>query len=92
MGTVHLLISGKVQGVNFRNTAKMVAEKLKITGWIKNTKDEKVEATVSGDKDALEKFITWCKTGPKRANVTDVQVFDQPETFFDDFRIIRNFY
>lgn len=91
MGTVHLLISGKVQGVNFRNTAKMIAEKLQITGWIKNTKDEKVEAIASGSKNALEEFIGWCKTGPERANVTEVKVSDEAETFFQDFRIMRSF-
>jgi acylphosphatase len=90
METVHLLISGKVQGVNFRYNAAREAEKLKITGWIKNTKNETVEAMVSGNEKALEDFISWCKTGPENAVVTEVAISEQPQTFFKNFRIIRN--
>ncbi|MEO8852505.1 MAG: acylphosphatase [Ginsengibacter sp.] len=90
METVHLLISGKVQGVFFRNSARMIAEKLQVTGWIKNTSHEKVEAMVTGDGRAINEFINWCKKGPERATVTDVKISKQPETLFEDFRIARN--
>lgn len=90
METVHLLISGKVQGVNFRNNARRLAEKLQITGWIKNTGSEKVEAVISGDEIAIKEFINWCKNGPERAKVTEVNISEQPESHFKDFKIIRS--
>jgi acylphosphatase len=89
MQTVRLLITGKVQGVFFRETARKVAEKLNIKGWIKNTPDEKVEAMITGDEQQVNDFIKWCKTGPDRAEVEEVIVSDQPETFFKEFEVKR---
>lgn len=90
MKTVHLVISGKVQGVYFRNTALLVAEKLSVTGWIKNTSEANVEAMVSGDENSVKEFIKWCKTGPERAKVKEVIISKKPDTFFEGFRILRN--
>ena len=89
MKTVHLLISGKVQGVFFRAEAKNMAEKLAITGWIKNTSDEKVEALVSGGAADVDEFVNWCKTGPDRAKVENVQVSESPFTRFEKFEVVR---
>jgi len=89
MQTVRLLITGKVQGVFFRETARKVAEKLNIKGWIKNTPDEKVEAMITGDEKELNDFIKWCKTGPDRAEVEEVTVSSQPEIFFKEFEVKR---
>ncbi len=89
MQTVHLLISGRVQGVFFRETARKVAEKLNITGWIKNTANEKVEAMITGEENDVNDFIKWCKTGPDRASVEEVMVSKQPETFFKEFEVKR---
>ena len=72
MKTVHLEITGKVQGVFFRASAKDVAKIYKISGWIKNTKDDKVEAFITGEDADVEKFITWCKHGPEKARVKNV--------------------
>ena len=89
MQTVHLLISGKVQGVFFRETSREVAEKLNIKGWIKNIPDEKVEALITGDEKDVRDFIKWCKTGPERAEVKEIIVTKQPETFFEKFEVKR---
>ena len=89
MQTVHLLITGKVQGVFFRETARKVAEKLNIKGWIKNTPDEKVEAMITGDEQQVNDFIKWCKTGPDRAEVEEVMVSSEPEIFFKEFEVKR---
>ena len=89
MQTVHLIISGKVQGVFFRETSRKIAEKLNIKGWIKNIPDEKVEALITGDEKDVSDFIKWCKTGPDRAKVKEVIVTKQPETFFDKFEVKR---
>jgi len=89
METVHLLISGKVQGVFFRDSSRMVAQKLNITGWIKNRQDDKVEAMISGDEKDLQAFINWCKSGPDRAEVEEVIVSKQEKTSFERFEIKR---
>ena len=90
MKTVHLLITGKVQAVFFRESARKLAEKLNIKGWIKNRPDEKVEAMISGDESDINDFINWCHTGPKRAEVADVIVSQQSESKFEKFKVIRN--
>jgi acylphosphatase len=89
MQTVHLLISGKVQGVFFRESARKLAEKLNIKGWIKNTNDDKVEALITGDEKDVNQFIKWCHSGPERAEVEEVIVSKQPETLFKEFEVIR---
>jgi acylphosphatase len=89
MSTVHLIIEGKVQGVFFRATAKDVADEIGITGWVKNTEEGNVEIKASGSDDQLQKFITWCKTGPRRAIVTNVRVTNIEQEDFKNFEVIR---
>jgi len=89
METMHLLISGKVQGVFFRETARRLAEKLHLKGWIKNCADGKVEAVVTGDKSDVDQFIEFCKTGPERAFVENVKVSKRETTDFQKFEVIR---
>lgn len=85
MPTVHLLIKGKVQGVFYRATAKRLANELGITGWIENTKDGNVEATVSGNEQQLNEFINWCKHGPDKAIVEQVIINEKEDMAFDGF-------
>ena len=59
------MISGKVQGVFFRETSRRLAEKLHINGWIKNCPDGKVEAMITGEESDVERFIEFCKAGPE---------------------------
>lgn len=89
MQSFHLIISGKVQGVFFRATAKKVAEKYNITGWIKNSPVNKVEAIISGDSNDVKKFIHWCNDGPSGAKVSQVEIVEEPITEFSGFKIIR---
>lgn len=89
MKTVHLLISGKVQGVFYRASAKDEAESLSIKGWIRNTENGAVEATVTGSEEAIERFINWCKQGPSQARVDEVAVTQKPDEGFREFKIIR---
>ena len=91
METVHVLISGKVQGVFFRETSRRLAEKLHLKGWIKNCADGKVEAVVTGDKSDVEQFIEFCKTGPERAFVENVEISKREKTDFQKFEVIRRY-
>ena len=88
MKTAHLMIEGKVQGVFFRAKAKEIAKVNKITGWIRNTADGKVEACISGEDTALEEFILWCKRGPDKAKVKDVLVSYTGINNFDKFEVV----
>jgi acylphosphatase len=89
MPTIHLIIKGKVQGVFYRATAKKIADKLGVTGWIENSEDDNVEAMVTGTAEKLKEFTNWCEHGPEKADVDDVIVTEKTETFFNDFTVIR---
>ena len=89
MPTVHLIIEGKVQGVFFRATAKDVADKTGINGWVKNTEEGNVEIMASGNDEQLHKFMAWCKVGPQRAIVTKLQVKNIEEKNFKSFEVLR---
>jgi acylphosphatase len=89
MITVHLLIEGEVQGVFYRATAKEIADKIGVTGWIKNTREGNVEVMVTGDETSVQKFINWCWQGPKKAGVTNVTVTKKEEKTFTNFSVVR---
>jgi acylphosphatase len=89
MPTKHLLIKGKVQGVFYRASAKEAAEKLGVSGWIRNTDEGAVEAMASGTEAQVQEFIRWCWQGPARAEVKQVAVQDMSDEQFTGFRILR---
>lgn len=74
---VHLLIEGRVQGVFFRAYARDQAVQLRLTGWVRNTSDGRVEAMVEGNENLVETYINWCRQGPPSAKVTQVTVEKQ---------------
>ncbi|MBC8047462.1 MAG: acylphosphatase [Fimbriimonadaceae bacterium] len=65
-------ITGKVQGVFYRASAKQIADTLNITGWIRNDADGNVIAYAVGENENINKFIEWCRQGPPMAEVIDV--------------------
>ena len=83
----HLLVSGRVQGVFFRDSLQREAESQGVAGWVRNTDEGKVEAAVEGDDDAVEAVVRWCREGPERADVDDVQVSEQDPEGFDGFEV-----
>ena len=89
MPTYHLIIKGIVQGVFYRATAKKIADKTGVTGWIKNTAEGDVEALASGTESQLVEFVSWCRQGPALAKVSDVIITTHDETEFKAFSIIR---
>ena len=70
----HLIISGRVQGVGFRYSMLAEAERLGVTGWVRNRRDGTVEAVVDGRPAAVAAMIEWANTGPRGARVTGVAV------------------
>jgi len=69
---VHLHIKGRVQGVYFRASTVEQAQRLGIVGWVMNCPDGSVEVLAEGEKEQLEKLISWCRKGPPGAKVTEV--------------------
>jgi acylphosphatase len=69
-----ILVSGQVQGVFFRDTARREAERLGISGSARNLDDGRVEIVAEGEDDAVGQLITWARSGPSHADVTDVEV------------------
>ena len=77
--TRHLRIHGTVQGVWFRESMRLEAEQLGVTGWVRNRFEGSVEALVRGTPHAVEAIIEWCKSGPERAEVTRVEIAEAGE-------------
>jgi acylphosphatase len=71
---VHLLISGRVQGVCYRAFTQDQAIKLGLNGWVRNMHDGRVEAVLEGQKEFVEQAILACKNGPPGARVTDIDI------------------
>jgi acylphosphatase len=85
---VHLIIRGRVQGVNFRWYAHYRAQPLGLAGWIRNCPDGSVEAVVQGSPDAVSQFVAWAHRGPSHAEVERVDVRDEePDPAMRNFAI-----
>lgn len=69
-----VFISGFVQGVGFRQFVLRQAKRLRLTGWVKNLPDNRVEATFCGSKEQIEKIISICEKGPFLSEVKDTEV------------------
>lgn len=74
MQRVHLFIKGKVQGVFFRQAMKVAAKKNRVSGWVKNLKDGRVEAIIEGEDLGVSNMVEWCHAGPANARVEDIEI------------------
>jgi len=89
MAEIEAIISGKVQGINFRSFVKRKADNLWLNGVVKNIPDFKVRVIAQGAEDKLEKLIEYLWKGPFGAKVSDVSVsWREPTEDFQGFRII----
>jgi len=70
--TLHLLISGRVQGVWFRQFTRQQAEAYSVNGWVRNLPDGRVEAVLSGEAAAVRQVEAWMNKGPELASVAEV--------------------
>ena len=71
---VHLVVSGRVQGVFFRQSTADTARRLGLSGWVRNLPDGRVEAEAEGERAALEALVEWCRRGPPAARVDGLEV------------------
>lgn len=83
----HVYVSGIVQGVFYRGHTRQIAQSLKLTGWVRNLPDGRVEAVFEGPRQSVDKAIAWCRIGSPSARVERVDVtFEEPTGDFRDFR------
>ncbi len=80
----HVYVSGRVQGVNFRQNTKRQAQNQGINGWVKNLDDGRVEAVFEGEEPAVKALVEFCRHGPRGAMVTDFAVEWEP--FKEEFQ------
>jgi len=80
---IRIIVTGKVQGVFFRQSLKIKAKQNEIFGWVKNLKDGRVEAILEGDEEKINRIIEWAHGGPANARVEDVEI--QNEKFIGEF-------
>ena len=77
MRRVRVRIRGAVQGVGFRYEARARAQSLGVAGWARNLGDGTVEAVFEGGEDAVGSMVTWCRRGPRGAQVDEIAVKDE---------------
>ena len=87
--SISITISGKVQGVFFRQSTKEKAIELDIVGSVENLEIGDVFIIATGTKDKIEQLIAWCNRGPSKAKVTIVKTAELPLQVFGKFSILR---
>ena len=80
-------MSGRVQGVFFRDSTRRAAESRGVAGWVRNRDDGTVEAWFEGDDEKVASMLEWARSGPSRADVDRVDVEDVEPEGLDGFRI-----
>ncbi len=83
---IHIFVTGRVQGVFFRQSTKVMAIKNNAKGWVRNLDDGRVEIVAQGETHDIDNLAHWCKTGPANSRVDEFElseenVSDEFETF-----------
>jgi len=78
MRRVRVRVSGRVQGVFFRDSTRRTAEALGLGGWVRNCDDGSVEALFEGEDGDVARALAWLREGPTHARVDAVEVRDEP--------------
>lgn len=73
----HVLVSGRVQGVGFRWSARAKGEELGLAGWVRNLPDGRVEAWLEGEEGAVRAMLAWLAQGPPAARVRNVEAVER---------------
>lgn len=85
---IHCRVSGVVQGVFFRASAREQARSLGLVGWVRNLPDGRVEVLACGEESRLEAMLDWLREGPPHANVSGVDFeWQEPDSDYVDFEV-----
>jgi acylphosphatase len=82
-------VSGRVQGVFFRASAKEKADELNVKGFVKNEPNGDVYLEIEAEEEILYKYIKWCNIGPSRASVENIDAMPGDVVGFESFEIRR---
>ena len=82
-----IVVSGRVQGVFFRDSARREARRLGITGWVRNCPDGTVQAHAEGSAEAVAELVRWCREGPRHADVDQVRVGEAEPQGYEGFDV-----
>jgi acylphosphatase len=80
-------VTGRVQGVNYRASARREAQLLGLAGWVRNEPDGSVLIDAEGDPAALEAFLDWCRRGPPLSRVDRVEETPALPVGYQEFRV-----
>ena len=80
---IKIFVTGKVQGVFFRQALKVTAKKNNVFGWVRNLDDGRVEAVLEGNEEKVGRVIEWAHRGPANARVEDIEI--RNENFTGEF-------
>ena len=85
---IHIFVTGRVQGVFFRQSTKVMAIKNNVKGWVRNLDDGRVEIIGEGEIQDIENLIQWCKTGPANSRVDEFELSEENVTDeFENFQV-----
>jgi len=74
---IHIFITGRVQGVFFRQSTRVMAIKNNVNGWVHNLDDGRVEIIAEGETQNIDNLVTWCKTGPANSRVDEFELSNE---------------
>ena len=80
---IHIFVTGRVQGVFFRQSTKVMAIKNNAKGWVRNLDDGRVEIVAQGEIQDIDNLAHWCKTGPANSRVDEFELSE--ENISDEF-------
>lgn len=87
MKHINATITGKVQGVFYRDSTRQKCQELGVNGFVKNQTDGSVYLEAEGTAQQLDELIAWCEQGPEKAQVEDITITESEEVGFKDFEI-----
>lgn len=85
----HIRVIGKVQGVFFRASTKAKADELSIKGFVRNEPGGSVYIEAEGEIGNINQFLDWCKEGPPRSRVDNLDVQEAKVTGYSNFDVLR---
>jgi acylphosphatase len=88
MISVHVRVSGRVQGVFYRAYTKAQAQELGVKGWVRNIPGGGVEAVLEGERQKVGELVRLMKTGPEGAMVLGLEISELNAKGYEDFDVI----
>jgi len=85
---IHIFVTGRVQGVFFRQSTKVMAIKNNVNGWVRNLDDGRVEIVAEGENQDIDNLADWCKTGPANSRVDKFELSEENSAGeFENFEV-----